>query len=87
VTVTTPGQTARLSFDGVAGQSVTATLSGVTIPSGTLQILRPNGVPVAVASFTTAGGTVRTTLPADGTYTVFVDPVNAAVGSATVRLV
>jgi hypothetical protein len=86
VTVASPGQTARLSFDGTAGRSVTATVSGVTIPGGLLQILRPGGVPVAVASFTTTGGTVRATLPADGTYTVLVDPTNAAVGSATVTL-
>jgi hypothetical protein len=92
VTVSTPGQNARLTFTGTAGQRVSLELTNVTIGSsvgGTkVSILKPDGSTlVAPLSFGTAGGLVdATTLPATGTYTIVVDPQGANTGGATLAL-
>ena len=86
VTPTVPGQNVKLTFDGAAGQAVTVTLSAATIQSGTVSILRPGGAPVALKFFFAPGGTLTATLPATGSYTLLVDPFNAATGTATVAL-
>jgi hypothetical protein len=86
VTLPVPGQNARLTFGGTAGQVVTVTLSSVTIGSGALSIIRPGGVILATKFFFTSGGTLTATLPAAGTYTILVDPAGAATGAATVAL-
>ena len=86
MTVTVPGQNARLTFDGAAGQAVTVTLSGATIQSGTVSIVRPGGATVALKFFFAPGSTLIATLPATGSYTLLVDPFNAATGTATVAL-
>ena len=81
-----PGQNARLTFDGAAGQAVTVTVSGMTIQSGTVSILRPGGATVVIKFLFAPGGTVTATLPVTGTYTILVDPFNAATGAANVAL-
>ncbi len=86
VTATVPGQNARLTFNGAAGQAVTVTLSAATIQSGTVSILRPGGATVVIRFFFAPGGTLTATLPATGSYTLLVDPFNAATGTATVAL-
>jgi Fibronectin type III domain len=86
VNTTVPGQNARLTFNGGAGQVVTVTLSGVTMQSGTVSILRPGGATVAIKFFFAPGATLTATLPATGSYTLLVDPFNAATGAATVAL-
>ncbi len=86
VNTTVPGQNARLTFDGAAGQVVTVTLSGVTMQSGTVSILRPGGATVALKFFFAPGAMLTATLPATGSYTLLVDPFNAATGTATVAL-
>jgi hypothetical protein len=93
VTLGTPGQNARLTFDGTAGRQVTLAISNVTIGSSFLggariSILKPDGselgTPITVG---TSGGTIdRVTLPATGTYTVVVDAIGSATGSATLTL-
>jgi YD repeat-containing protein len=42
ITTTVPGQLARLTFNGTAGQRVSLQMSGVTIPSSTLTIYNPS---------------------------------------------
>jgi hypothetical protein len=93
VTLGTPGQNARLTFEGTAGRQVTLAVSNVTIGSSLLggariSILKPDGselgTPITVG---TSGGTIdRVTLPATGTYTAVVDPIGSATGSATLTL-
>jgi uncharacterized protein YhfF len=93
VTFGTPGQNARLTFDGSAGRRVSLAVSNVSIGSSLLggarvSILKPDGTelvtPITVG---TSGGTIDpVTLPVTGTYTVVVDPIGSATGSATLTL-
>ena len=88
-----PGQNARLTFAGVAGQRVSLRASAVTIGSSTccslnLSILKPDGSSLATPTLMgTNGGFIDTrTLPVSGTYTILVDPQSTALGSATLTL-
>jgi hypothetical protein len=78
VTFTTPGQSARLTFSGAAGQRVSLRATDVTGLSTTwLSILKPDGTTLTGPVAVSAGGTVfldAVSLPTTGTYTVFVDP-------------
>jgi hypothetical protein len=80
------GQNARLTFDGVAGRRVSLVLSGVTVSSSTVTILRPNGSTLAAAIVSTTGRTFTLDLNATGTYVVLVDPRAAASGAISLRL-
>jgi hypothetical protein len=91
--LTTPGQNGTVTFAATAGHHVSLKLSGVTIGTNTINsarvsVLKPDtSVLVANSSFGTSGGFVEPfTIPADGTYTVKVDPRLWNAGSATVTL-
>ena len=91
VTLTTgpvPGQNALFSFSGLAGQRVSLRVGGVTIGTSTCCSAKVSMPGLsAPALFGTNGAFVDTkALPADGTYTVLVDPSGMEVGSATVEL-
>ena len=87
VSFSTPGQNARMTFDGTAGQGLSLRLSSVTVASSFVSILKPDGTTlVPQTSVGTAGRTITTTLPAAGTYTIVVDPQAAATGSLTLML-
>jgi subtilisin family serine protease len=93
VSVSSAGDTARLAFDGQAGQRVSLKLTGVTIGtsgccSSKVSIVGPSGATVLAPSyFGTSGGFVDTkTLPATGTYTIQLDPQGTSTGDATVTL-
>jgi hypothetical protein len=93
VTTTTPGENAKLTFDGAAGERVALELSGVTIgPSSCcstkVSIAKPDGTAlVSPTSLGTSGGFIDAkTLPAAGTYTILVDPQSNATGSMTLTL-
>jgi hypothetical protein len=93
VTTTTPGQNARVAFDGVAGQQVSVQFTSVTIGTSTCcstkaSILKPDGTTLApAANVGTSGGFLDAqTLPVSGTYTILVDPQSSATGSATVEV-
>jgi hypothetical protein len=93
VTIGSPGESARLTFDGVAGQRVSLRISDVTIgtsccSSAALSISGPDGtVLLAPSGVGTRGGFVDTrTLPLTGSYRVVVDPQGDSVGSATLTL-
>jgi subtilase family protein/fervidolysin-like protein len=84
----TPGQNARLTFTGQAGQRVSLKLAAGTIANSYVSILNPDGTmlgsSVYISSF---GGFVDTrTLGANGTYTILVDPQDAAIGSTALSL-
>ena len=86
-TTTIPGQNARVTFDGTAGQLVSWLFSSVTY-SNDVQILNPNGT-VFRNYQGTGNGTFfePLTLSQTGTYTIFISGQGSATGSHTVRVV
>ena len=93
VSISNPGDNARLTFDGAAGDRVSLEISDVTIgtsccSSASLSIVRPDGVAlVAPSNFGTRGGFVDTrALPLTGSYRIVVDPSGDSVGSVTLTL-
>ena len=95
VTISTPGQNARLTFTGSANQRVSLTLTGSTIgvanscvsSNGSLSILKPDGSTLGSTSLCKPTTTLATqTLPAAGTYTVFLNPHHINTGAATLTL-
>ena len=93
-----PGQNARLTFNGTAGQRVSLRASNVSLTGsasqgiyysgGTIAILNPGGASLAsLALNDNSGGFIDTkTLPADGVYTIFVDLQSATTGSMRLTL-
>jgi RHS repeat-associated protein len=93
VSIATPGQNATLTFAGTTGKNIHLTLSSVTIGSssccsGKVSIKNPDGSSLVNPTFfgTFGSTTVGGTLPANGTYTILVDPQSNATGSATLTL-
>ncbi|MCW3842175.1 DUF6531 domain-containing protein [Micromonospora yasonensis] len=89
VTTTVPGQNAVVSVPGTAGQRLAVQLSGGTYGSteAVVTLRKPDGT--ALVSSSSCGTSCfldTTALPADGTYTVLVDPKVTAVGALTVRV-
>jgi len=85
--VSTPGQNARVTFDGTAGRAITLKLSNVTISTAYVSILKPEGTTLVSNQLVSTGGrTLTCTLPADGTYTIVIDPLGAATGGMTLTL-
>jgi large repetitive protein len=87
VTTTTPGQNARLTFAGTAGELVSLSVAP-SCCTNRVSILNPNGSTLTAPGYIgSAGGFVdRTSLPTTGTYTILVDPQAAATGSFTFTL-
>ncbi len=86
VAITTPGQNARLTFQGTAGRRVSFVLSSVSISSSQVTILRPDGTTLAAVLVSPTGRTFTLDLNAIGTYVVLLDPRVAATGGMTFRL-
>jgi hypothetical protein len=87
ISVTTPGQNARLTFTGAAGQSITLKMSAISISFGYASILKPDG-PTLVPNtiFGSFDRTITATLPTAGTYTIVIDPQGNATGGLTLTL-
>ena len=86
-TTTVPGQDARLTFAGTAGQTVYIPRGGVTISGSQIRLLKPDGSQLAGTAVLGAGeSTLSATLPTTGTYTVRVDGFQDAVGSTTLAV-
>jgi Chitobiase/beta-hexosaminidase C-terminal domain/Bacterial Ig-like domain len=87
LTTTVPGQNARASFAGTAGQRV-AVKVGPTCCSLNVSIQKPDGTNlVAATAVGASGGFIDTkTLPVNGTYTIVVNPQSFAVGATTLTL-
>jgi subtilisin family serine protease len=87
VTISTPGQNARFTFDGQAGRRISLQLSSVTISLSYVTIWRPDGTRIGPNNMvTTAGRTITADLSTDGTYAIVIDPQAAATGSMTMTL-
>jgi YD repeat-containing protein len=89
VTTTKPGENARLTFTGTAGHRVSALgtngLSGQILGCDVnVSVLSTTGQDLAFPVCMEQSGFLDTvTLPANGTYTFFIDPQIAATGSLT----
>jgi subtilisin family serine protease len=88
ISTSTPGQNARVSFPGSAGQRISVQISGVTFPFAFVSILKPDGTTLVSNRYIGTGGSFidTTVLPAAGTYAIVVDPQGAATGSATLTV-
>jgi RHS repeat-associated protein len=87
--LSTPGQNARYSLAGTAGQRVSVLISNATCCSnaGTLALLKPDGSTLAANnSLATTTFLDAVTLPSDGTYTVLVSPDTDRTGSFTLAV-
>jgi hypothetical protein len=86
---TTPGQNASLTFAGTAGQRVSLLLTNSSYGSVRVSLKRPDNTDLFSPAVTVFGTDVfvdTKTLPTTGTYTVFVDPQGADVGSVDVKV-
>lgn len=93
---TVPGQKAKFTFSGTAGQNVTVLLDNNTYSNLALNLVAPDGSipvgsggvgPVFLDDATYCPYLCGTrTLPTTGTYTVVVAPVSGATGQARVRV-
>jgi hypothetical protein len=87
VSLPTPGQTANLTFSGTANQQVTVRITGNTISSVTVRLLRPDTTVLTSATSSAASfNLTQQTLPTTGTYTVQVDPPGTNTGALTVNV-
>lgn len=90
--VTIPGQNAQLTFSGTAGQRVSLKISSVSMTGGSgyveVSTKNPDGSLLGSATTLSAsGGFIDVqTLPTSGTYTVFLNPRDCSIGSATATL-
>lgn len=91
VTVTNnhPGQNGTLTFSGTANQRVSVRMTNGSYTGGsycTVSLKKPDGTTLDSDFFSGSGFIDIQTLPTTGTYTIFVDPSDAAVGSVNVTL-
>ncbi len=87
LTTTTPGQNAQATFSGTSGQQITVHVTGSTMGSVTVTLLKPDGSQLtsttsSAASFNLATQTLATT----GTYTILIDPGGVNTGAITVNV-
>ena len=86
--ISAPGQNAKYTFNGTAGERISLKVGPSTMSMGFVSITGPTGAAVVnntpFASFE-AFADARA-LPATGTYTLTVDPYTDATGSATISL-
>ncbi|GAB7047755.1 hypothetical protein JCM9534A_28810 [Catenuloplanes indicus JCM 9534] len=86
LTVTEAGQNAAVVFTGAAKQHVSAVLSKGSLGRATASLRAPGGTVLASASCAVSCFLDVRSLPADGRYTLHVDPDGANTGSITVRV-
>jgi RHS repeat-associated protein len=85
VSIAVPGQKATITFTGTAGERVSFVPSEVTIAGGAVSLLNPEGVQIGGSEAALGAGEVHVmepvTLSTNGTYTVYISPSGADVGS------
>jgi hypothetical protein len=87
VTTTVPGQNGSLTFSGTASQQVTVRVTGNTMGSVTVKLLRPDGTTMTTTLSSSASFNLATqTLPTTGTYTVTIDPSQTNTGTMNVQV-
>jgi large repetitive protein len=89
VTISTPGDKARITFDGAASGRVSLNVSNVSISLTNVSIQKPTGAGDLVSPtpvFSSGKFIDVVTLPSSGTYTIYIDPQSNATGSLTLTL-
>lgn len=87
VSITRPGQNARLTFSGTAGQRLDLGLTANSIYQCTVSILKPDGTSLTSVGLGPFDGTLVTPpLPTTGTYSIVIDPYGVATGGMTLYL-
>jgi YD repeat-containing protein len=95
ITTTVPGQDARLTFTGTAGQRLTLKVTGAIYPYSELYMLKPDGARLSTFGLFTQPPTTGAppegfedtfTLPTAGTYTIVVNGYLAFPGTTTMSL-
>jgi Deoxyribonuclease NucA/NucB len=87
VSLPVPGMKARLTFAGSQGQRILLSTKNSTVTFGSTKILKPDGSELSSTYLATGEQLLDTqTLPATGTYTVFIQPDAAYTGAVDVRL-
>jgi hypothetical protein len=87
LTTTVPGQNATLTFSASASQAVTVRITGNTMGSVAVTLRKPDGS--TQTSSTSSGASFNLsaqTLAAAGTYSIFVNPSGANIGSINVAI-
>lgn len=83
----TPGQNGTLTFSGTSAQQVTVSMTGNTFGSATVKLLEPDGSQLAAKTSSASSFNLTTqTLPANGTYTIVIDPGGANTGTINVSV-
>jgi hypothetical protein len=81
------GQNALPSFAGTASQQITVRITGNTLGTVTVKLLKPDGTQLTSASSSASSFNLSTqTLPVTGTYTISIDPSGPAAGSLSVAV-
>jgi hypothetical protein len=87
VSIGTPGQNAKVTFSGTAGQSLTLALTDVTPTlSAKVSVLKPDGTKLLNPQAYVDGSSYSLDLPANGTYTIVLDPTGNDTGDTTLTL-
>jgi hypothetical protein len=89
MTVTTPGQNLAPTFSGSAGDRAYVSFTNASLGTAFAYIRKPDGSALTYqyGGFSGSSGYIDTVaLPTTGTYTVFVDPYQAATGGVTVTV-
>lgn len=90
VATTFVGQKVNLTFAGIQGQRISLSAAGVAFTGGNymaISILKPDGTTLVIDNFVSGADFIDVqTLPVSGTYAILVDPVNAALVTATLTL-
>ncbi len=88
VTVNSSGGTSNATFTGTAGQRISLNITGVTITSSKVSLLKPNGTNVLTPFTVTRAGYFMNvqTLPVSGTYKFVVDPKDTYTGKMDLQL-
>lgn len=87
VTIGTPGQNGRLTFEGTSGQEVTVRITNNTMSTVAVRLLKPDGGQLTSNISSLSSFNLSTqTLPATGTYTITIDPSSANTGSMNVSV-
>jgi RHS repeat-associated protein len=85
VTTTRAGENARVTFSGTSGQNLGLGITGNTTTGVQVLVRRPDGSTLSSGIFV-ASGERDFTLDVTGSFTMFVDPIEARTGSITFTL-
>jgi YD repeat-containing protein len=88
ITISRVGQRARLTFGGTASQQAIVRLTGNSMGSVTVSLLKPDGTQLTWSTSSAASFDLSMqTLPTTGTYTILVDPASTNTGSINVAVI